>query len=64
MELPTTTLVDNPSEEGDNEEGIRGDSPPSPPKRFNSGFDTFLIPKVKGIKQEIQEIITGAGRDN
>lgn len=31
MELPTTTFVDNPSEEGDNEDGIRGDSPPSPP---------------------------------
>lgn len=40
MELPTTTPVDNLSEEGDNEDGIRGDSPPSPPKRFNGGFDT------------------------
>lgn len=40
MELPTTTPVDNSSEEGDNEDGIRGNSPLSPPKRFNSGFDT------------------------
>lgn len=51
MLFPSTTLVDNPSEEEDGEDGIRGD--PLPPPSKGSSVDRGL--KVKGSEQEIQK---------
>lgn len=58
MAIPTTTPVDNPSEEGDGEDGVRGDPPP-PLEGLDGGPETeggvFREGDLGGV--------TGAGGD-